>query len=132
MGEWHSVSGGIAAKIGKLLEDVPDLDNVDYPDIDDVLNLRSDGTFTLSADDDGSMEAISPSGGIFSAEINISLEKQGTWSINGNRLIQCYMPNRVIEIDETVTDPYGLSQNITASKYLGPIASYTEKRRFTY
>ncbi len=131
VGEWHLASGGMGAKIGKMLEDVPEIEGVDYPDIDGFLALRRDGTFTLRANDDGSLSATSPSGGLFSADISIKMEKQGTWSISGNKLIQCYTPLRNIKIDETVTDPDGVKQTITGNRFLGPAVSYTEKRQFT-
>ncbi|WP_428541662.1 hypothetical protein [Profundibacter sp.] len=131
IGEWHLASGGMGAKIGKMLQDSPALGMVDYPDLDGLLIFRPDGTFTLRADDNGSMETKTPSGGIFSAEISLRLEKEGTWSVEGDKLIQCYMPIKSIEIEQTVTTPEGLTEKIEANRYLGPPLSYTEKRQFT-
>jgi len=131
IGEWHLASGGMGAKVGKMLQDSSALAWVDYPDLDGLLILRPDGTFTLRADDDGSMETKTPSGGIFSAEISLRLEKEGTWSVEGDKLIQCYMPIKSIEIEQTVTTPEGLTEKIDANHYLGPPVTYTEKRKFT-
>ncbi len=131
IGEWHLVSGGMGAMIGEMLGDVPELSGVDYPDLDGLLILRRDGSFTLRADDDGSMQTTTPSGGMFSADISISMEKEGTWSVNGDKLVQCYRPIKSINIDETITDPDGETTRITEDQYLGPKLSYTEKRQFT-
>ncbi|VAV93795.1 hypothetical protein MNBD_ALPHA07-853 [hydrothermal vent metagenome] len=130
IGEWYLTSGGMGAKIGEMLGDVPELSEIDYPDLDGFLSLRSDGTFTLKADDRGSMQTTAPSGGIFSADISISMEKQGTWSVNGDKLVQCYAPIKSINIDETITDPDGETTRITGDRFLGPKLSYTEKRQF--
>jgi len=131
IGEWHLTSGGMGAKIGKMLGDGPELSGVDYPDLDGLLTLRRDGSFTLQADDDGSMQTTSPSGGMFSADISISMEKEGSWSVSGDKLVQCYRPVKSILIDETVTDPEGGATRIIEDQYLGPKLSYTEKRQFT-
>jgi len=131
IGEWHLASGGMGAKIGKMLGDGPELSGVDYPDLDGLLILRRDGSFTLQADDDGSMQTTTPSGGMFSADISISMEKEGSWSVSGDKLVQCYRPVKSILIDETVTDPDGGTTRIIEDQYLGPKLSYTEKRQFT-
>ena len=131
IGEWHLASGGIGARIGEMLGDVPELSGVDYPDLDGLLILRRDGSFTLQADDDGSMQTTTPSGGMFSADMSISMEKEGTWSVNGDKLVQCYRPVKSINIDETITDPDGEETRIIEDQYLGPKLSYTEKRQFT-
>ncbi len=130
IGEWRLASGGMGAKIGQMLNEGSALSGVDYPDIDGLLILRRDGTFSLSANDDGSME-LSTERGTFSARMSISMEKEGTWSINGDDLVQCYRPIKSIEIDETVTDPDGLSQRITENQFRGPKLSYEETRQFT-
>ena len=131
IGEWHLASGGMGAKIGEMLGDVPELSGIDYPDLDGLLILRRDGSFTLRADDDGSMQTTTPSGGMFSADISISMEKEGTWSVNGDKLVQCYRPIKSINIGETITDPDGEETRIIEDQYLGPKLSYTEKRQFT-
>ncbi|MEE9455244.1 MAG: hypothetical protein V3V13_12820 [Paracoccaceae bacterium] len=130
VGEWHLTSGGYGAQIQKTLERVPNMQNIDYPDIDGFLTLNADGTFTLRADDDGHLEVTTPEGETFVGEINFSFAQQGTWSINGTRLEQCYAPARDIHIDETVIDPDGISTRISMDEYLGPKRSYTTKRRF--
>ena len=130
IGEWHLVSGGMGAKIGEMLNNSSGLSAVDYPDLDGLLILRRDGSFTLKADDDGSMQT-SNSKGIFSAQISISMEKEGSWSVNGDNLVQCYRPIKSIEIDETVTDPDGKEERITENQFLGPKLSYEETREFT-
>lgn len=129
IGEWRLASGGLGAKIGEMLNDSSGLSEVDYPDLDGLLILRRDGTFTLKADDEGSMQT-SNSKGIFSAQISLSMEKEGTWSINGDDLVQCYRPVKSINIDETITDPDGKEERFIGNQFLGPKLSYTETRQF--
>ncbi len=130
IGEWHLASGGPGAKIGEMLNQSSQLSDVDYPDIDGLLVLRGDGSFTVKADDNGSMKTRT-SKGIFSGMVSLKMEKEGTWSVNGHDLVQCYRPIKSINIDATAKDPEGITSRITASKYLGPPLSYTEKRQFT-
>lgn len=129
IGEWRLASGGLGAKIGQMLEGTPNLSGVNYPDLDGLLILRRDGTFTLKANDEGSLNTRTRKG-IFSAQISLSMEKEGTWSVNGDDLVQCYKPIKSINIDETVTAPDGRRERITEDRFLGPKLSYEERRQF--
>lgn len=132
VGEWRLASGGMGAKISEMLDSLPDMQNVDLPDMDGILVLNADGSFVLRADDDGSLETTSPGGKIFSAEIQFNMERRGTWTLNGDRLEQCYSPDIEISIDEEVTDPDGVSNRFSMNEFLGARQSYTIKRRFIY
>ncbi len=130
VGEWHLTGGGYGAQIGKALARVPSMQNIDYPDIDGFLTLNRDGTFTLGADDAGHMEVISPSGKVSRADVQFNFEQHGTWSINGNKLEQCYVRTRDINIDFQLTSPSGGRDRVIMDEYLGPKISRTTKRRF--
>jgi len=127
--EWRLASGGLGAKIGQMLEGRAGLSGVDYPDLDGLLILRRDGSFTLKADDTGTLKTRTRKG-IFSGQISLSMEKEGTWSVNGDDLVQCYKPIKSINIDETVTAPDGHQERITENRFLGPKLSYEERRQF--
>ncbi len=132
VGEWRLASGGMGAKLSEMLNRVPDLQNVDYPDMDGVLILNADGSFVLRADDSGSAQTTTPDGDVFNAEMLFNMQRRGTWTLNGNKLEQCYSPDIDIGIDTTVTDPDGFSETISMREFLGPRQSYTIKRRYVY
>ncbi len=131
VGDWHLVSGGTGERIGRMLERIPDMQNIDYPDIDGFLTLTADGRFTLRADDSGSMETVTPDGKVFSADIQFTMERRGTWSLDRDRFEQCYVWDMDIHINETVTNPEGNSETLTANRFLGASMSYETRRRFT-
>ncbi len=132
VGEWRLTSGGLGAKIGEMLESLPDMQNIDYPDLDGILILNADGSFVLRTDDSGSMETTSPGGKLFSADIQLNMERRGTWTLNGDRLEQCYSADIDIGIEETLTGPDENSETFSMTEFLGAPQSYTIKRRFIY
>jgi len=130
VGHWVLASGGYGAKMQDMLQGMEGFERVEYPDLDKHLILNSDGTFILSSNDQGKLDVSNNDGDVFKSVFDIQLQKQGTWSIDGNRLSQCYTRETEVSINDTVTSPEGEVEHIKMPEFLGPPTSYTVNREF--
>lgn len=131
VGEWQLTSGGMGAQIGEMLGDVPELQGIDYPDLDNFLTLNRDGTFVVRTNDGGEMQAVSNAGEVFNSQMQINMERHGTWSIDGDRFEQCFTSFRDVEIEDTAISPQGVIEQFRATAFQGARPSYTTSRQFS-
>ncbi len=129
VGEWTLVSGGLGEKIGEMLERTQ-LENVDYPDLDNVLVFFDDGTFEVRTEDSGHLESPKPSGDRVIGDVDFNFSSTGTWSLDGNKLKQCERRpdiNINLEMLDTSND---ITENIRSDRFLGPGGEIHRSRTF--
>ncbi len=129
VGEWNLVSGGLGEKIGEMLE-MTQLENVDYPDLDNILVFYADGNFEVITEDSGHLESVKPSGERLIGDVDFNFSSTGTWSVDGNKLKQCERrPDFNINLDMFDTGN-GTTENLNADRFLGPTTEIHRTRSF--
>ena len=112
IGTWNLASGGYGAQIEESLRETGLFETMDYPDMESVLIINSDGTYEMPGPPEGYNAGIrTPEGDLFTGLGTLSMQSGGHWSIDGDRLLLCETGNRV-EIDLTLIDPDGNTDHL--------------------
>ncbi len=131
VGEWHLVSGGMGEFLSTRLEGISGMQNVDYPELDGILEFDPDGSFRATTDDTGSLEVRIPkSDDLLLSQDKFNFVKTGTWSVNGDRLLQCNLPPSIQINTETFDTSNETTTRINIEGFRGPRNEYNTSRRF--
>ncbi|MCB9947080.1 MAG: hypothetical protein H6842_04535 [Rhodospirillaceae bacterium] len=105
IGTWHLEAGGYGAQIGEALRSTGLYDTVTYPDLEAVLVIGADGTYSFpGTPEETVLSTRAPSGDLHIGYGTLAHETSGTWSVDGDTLTLCESYAHV-EIDLTLTSP---------------------------
>ncbi len=131
VGTWNLVSGGYGEQIQQSLEATGFYDSIEYPALEPILILYADGTFSMPAsDEDYNAVIVQDDGDVFQGIGTLSLESGGHWSVDGDILHTCEAGPHLAEIDLTIIDPEGNSDNLVTAGS-PPSGGVMRSREFT-
>lgn len=115
IGTWTLASGGYGEQIQERLRESGLFESMTYPDMESVLVINPDGTYSMPGPAEGyNTEVRTPGGDLFVGLGTLSMQSGGHWSVDGDTLTLCEIASRV-DIDLTIIDPDGNSDRFVES-----------------
>ncbi len=127
IGRWELASGGYGEQIERMLRATGQFESIEYPDLESVLVIESNGTFEFPGPPEDYNAAVrTESGKLFTGFGSLSIASGGQWSVDGEVLHMCQTPGRG-DIDLTLVDPDGNADRLQPSG--GPEDSPIQRSR---
>ncbi len=115
VGTWNLVSGGYGERMDEMLEGTGLYETVEFPDMESVLVINGDGTYSFPGPpEDTTLSTRSDSGDLYIGIGTLSMQSSGQWSVDGDTLTLCETFD-LAEMDITVTNPDGVDSRFTGS-----------------